>query len=113
MPDPDGEMVLVEHGADIMRMHAVEVERQDAEPALAAGDQLHAGDARQTVDAIAGQRLLVVADPLASEPLDEIDRPRQPDCAGYIGGAGLEAVRRVLELGPGTFDLREHAAAGL
>ena len=54
MADADRDMVLVEHGADIMRVHAVEVERQDAEPALPAADQLHIGNARQAVDGVVG-----------------------------------------------------------
>ena len=99
MADPHRHVVLVEHGADIVRVHAVEVERDNAELPLAARHELHTGNARQPVDAIAGQRLLVLADRVAAELLDEIDREAEPDRAGDVRGAGLEAVRRLLELG--------------
>ena len=39
MADADGNTVLVEHGADIMRVHAIDVERDDTEPALPARDR--------------------------------------------------------------------------
>ena len=91
------DVVLVEHGGEIVRVHAVDVEREDAEPPLPGADQPHARHARQPVDAVAGQRLLVLEDRVAAEPLDEIERRAEPDRAGDVGRAGLEAVRRLLE----------------
>ena len=113
MPDAHRDAVPVEHGADIVRMHPVEVERQDAEPALAAADQVEAGDARQGVDAVAGQRLFMGADAVAPERLDKAERLGEADRAGDIRGAGLETVRRLLELGAVVGDMGDHAAAGL
>src|SRR5580700_11506600 len=113
MADPDGDTVLVEHGTDVMRMHPVDIEGQDAEPALPAGDEAHAGDAGQAIDPVTGQRLLVLADRLAAQAFDEIEGNAEPDGASDIGGAGLEAVRRVLELGLFVGDVDNHAAAGL
>ena len=38
MAGAHGDAVLVEHLREIVRVHAVEVEREDAEPALAGAD---------------------------------------------------------------------------
>src|SRR5205085_2973956 len=113
MSDPHRDIVPVEHGADIVRVHPLDIERENAEPALPAAHQLHAGDARQAVDTVSGQRLLVLADRLAANALDEVERNAEPDRAGDVRGAGLEAMRRVLELGVIEIDAEDHAAAGL
>ena len=52
--DPDGNAVLIQHGADIMRMHPVDIERDDAELVLSARRDLHIRNARQLVNGIAG-----------------------------------------------------------
>ena len=111
--DPHRHIVLVEHGADIVRVHPLDIEGKHAEPPLPARHHVDARDARHEVDGVAGQRLLVVADRLAADLLDEIDGQPQPDRAGDVRGAGLEAVRRLLEVGVVDLDIEDHAAAGL
>ena len=94
-------------------MHAFEVEGENAEPALAGLDQAQTGNARQPVDAVAGQRLLVFEDVVAPELLDEVDRGAEPDRARNVRGAGLEAVRRILKLALLEGDVEDHLAAAL
>ena len=62
MPGAHRDMMAVEHGRHIVRVDAFEIEGQDAEPALPGADEVAARDARQAVDAVAGQRLLVFED---------------------------------------------------
>src|SRR5215471_17219717 len=96
-----------------MWMDACEIERENAEPALTGLDQAQTGDARQSVDAVPGQRLLMLENIVAPEFFDEIDRGAEPDRAGDVGGAGFEAVRRVLELALLKRDIEDHLAAAL
>jgi len=77
--DPDRDIVLIEDGADIVRMHAVEVERQHRQPPLPAADQIEAGNPRQTIKGITGQDLLVLADRIAADTFDKVDRDTEPD----------------------------------
>ena len=94
-------------------MYALQVERKNAEPALAGLDQSQSGDARQPVDAVAGERLFVLEDVAAPELLDEINRGAQSDRAGDIGRARLEAVRRILELALLERNIEDHLAPAL
>ena len=79
MSGADRYMMLIEHLGEVVRMHTREVEREYAEPALAGFDQAEIRDARQPVDAVAGQRLLVFQDVVAPELLDEVNRRAEPD----------------------------------
>ena len=113
MPGAHRHVVPVEHRRKVVRMNPFEVEGQDAEPALPGADQPQTGDPRQPVDTVAGQRLLVFEDVGAPQPLDEIERGAEPDRAGNVRGAGLEAVRRLLKHGLLKGDVEDHLAAAL
>ena len=93
------DMVLIEDLRDVVRMHALEVEGKNAEPPLAGTEQLETRNARQPVDPVPGQRLLVLENVVASELLDEVDRRAEADRPGYVRRAGFEPVRRLLILG--------------
>src|ERR1700719_3209956 len=99
MADADRNSVLVEHGADIMWVRAIDVERNDAEAVLPARHHLHVGNARQPVDGVTSQQLLVLGDRLAADAFDEIERQAEPDRTGNIGSPGLETVRRLQKFG--------------
>src|ERR1700751_568799 len=94
MPGAHGHVMLVEHLGQVVRVHAFEMERENAEPPLAGAEQLQTRDARQAVDTVTGQRLFVLEDVVAPECLDKVDRRAEPDCARYVRRAGLEPVRR-------------------
>ena len=113
VPDADRDIVPVEHGADIVRVDALDIERKHADAPLSAGHDIDPRNARYPIDRVAGQRLLVLADRLAADPLDKVAGDAEPDRAGDIRGAGLEAVRRVLEVGVVDLDIEDRAAAGL
>ena len=111
MADAHRDLVLVEHGADIVRVHAVEVERENRRAAAGrppTSCRPGMRDSRST--AVAGQRLLVLAGS-SSRPISSMKSiaSAEPDRAGDVRGAGLEAVRRLLELGLLEGDVEDHA----
>src|SRR5207302_5713571 len=108
-----GHLMLIEHRGEVVRMHAFYIERENAEPPLARLDHAEIRDARQPVDAVAGQRLLVFEDVVAPELLDEVDRRAEPDRAGDVGRTCLEPVRRGLKLALLESDNEYHLAAPL
>ena len=55
----------------------------------------------------------MLEDGVAPELLDEIDRGAEADRAGDVRRAGLEPVRRLLELGLLEGDVEDHVAAAL
>src|SRR5690242_17210219 len=74
---------------------------------------MDARKARYQIDGIAGQRLLMLADRLAADLFYKVAGETEPDRAGDVGGAGLEAVRRVLKVGMVDLDIEDRATAGL
>ena len=67
------DMVLIEDLSDIVRMHALQVEGKNTEPSLAGVEERETGNARQPVDTISGQRLLMLEDVVAPELLDDLE----------------------------------------
>src|SRR4051812_39788934 len=94
-------------------MHALDIERKHAHLPRSARHDIYPGNARYQVEGIGSQRLLVLADRLAADPFDKIAGDTKTDRAGNIRGAGLETVRRVLEVGVVDLDVENRAAAGL
>src|SRR6185437_16252353 len=113
MPGPDRYIVLVEHGRKVVRMDAVDMHREDGEAPLAGADEMDAGHGRQPVDAVAGERLLMLEDGVAAEAFEIVERDAEADGAGNVGRAGLEAMRRLLEGGLGEGHFHDHVAATL
>jgi hypothetical protein len=109
MPGAHRDVALVQHLRDVVRMHALQIKGQYAEPALSGSEQFEAGDTRQPIDAVAGQRLFVLEDVVAPHFLDKVERSTQPDRTGNVRGPGLEPVRRVLVLGFLEADVQDHA----
>ena len=94
-------------------MDAVDQEGQDAGLLARGADHAHAGDVLQRARAVLQQRLLVGVDARESDALDIFDRRGQRDCAGDVGRAGLEALRRRREGGVVEGDGADHVAATL
>src|SRR5690348_3824488 len=113
VPGPDRYIVLVEHGGKVVRMDAVDMHREDGETPLPSADEMHARHGGQPVDAITGERLLMLEDGIAAEAFEVIERDAEPDGAGDVGRAGLEAMRRLLEGGLGEGHFEDHVAAAL
>src|SRR5262249_58579225 len=111
MPGPHRDMMLIENLRDVVRMHPLQVEGKNAEPPLAGAEQSETRNARQPVDPVTSQRLLVLEDVVASEVFDEVDRRTEADRTGYVRRPGLEPVRRFLILGPLQGDRVGHLPA--
>src|ERR1700724_2026336 len=113
IPAAHRHVMLVEDRGDIVRMHTLEIEGEDAEPPLTGTDQSETGNARQPVDPVTSQSLLMVEDVVAPELLDEVDRGTQTDRTGDVRRPGFEPVRRFLVLGLLESDVEDHLAAAL
>jgi hypothetical protein len=66
MSRPDRDAVPIEHRCEVVRMKAFDLEGENREAALAGADQPHAIHLGETVDAIAGERLLVLQNRVAA-----------------------------------------------
>ena len=87
---------------EIVRMNALGLDRENAQPALAGTDEANARQVRQDIDAIAGQRLLMREDRVEAQAVDIIERiarPIAPEISGVpasnrAGGSWNASFRR-------------------
>ncbi len=93
MPGADGDIFLIQYGADIVRMHPLDLEREDAGAVLRA-KQADAVDGRQRLARLAHQRDLMGVDHGDPDRLHIIDRGGKAERFGDRGSACLEAGRR-------------------
>src|SRR4029453_14071321 len=118
MAGPDGDAFRVEQGRHVVRVQAVDGERDDGAPAdtgWRAGDR-HARNLRQPFMGLASQGALVLTDAIHPELLQIFDRRREPHGLGNRRGAGLEPPGQIVPLSVVDPDLLDHftaAAAGL
>ena len=92
---PDGNALVVEHGAHVVRMHALDHERQHAGLLPRRADDAHAVELAHPLGGVGEQLLLPGADGGAPDPLDVLERRAQPDDLRDRRRAGLEARRRL------------------
>ena len=83
---------LVEHRADVVRVHAVDDEREHARLlARRVPIDADAGDRVEQRRAVREQLRLVARDALEAEAVEPVDRRAEADRAGDVGRARLEA----------------------
>jgi hypothetical protein len=85
-------MMLIKDLSDVVRVHTLQVEGKNTEPPLAGIEQSETRNARQPVDPVTGQRLLMLENVVASEFLDEVDRRTEANRPGYVGRTGFVPV---------------------
>ena len=106
----DGDAHLVEQGADVEVVGAVEVERERG-GAVGRPVEAQAGDPCEGGGGGADEGLFVGLDGGQAECVDVVERGGQCDCPLDVGGAGLVLERGVLPGGAGEGDLADHLAA--
>ncbi|MCY1203121.1 hypothetical protein D9M72_146200 [compost metagenome] len=109
----DRHAVLIEDGADIVRMDAVQGEREDARPVGSCADHAQAGDPRCLSAGVGEQRVLVGGDGFQADRAHVPDGGAKGDDAGDIGGARLELVGQLVVGGLAERDLANHVPAAL
>ena len=114
MSAADGHVLHVEDLGDVVRMDAVEVERDDSRPPVCRRSVRHqAGDLRQPLERVGGELVLVLLDRVEPDLGDVVQRRGEADSLGDRLRSGLELVR---QLPPGRLldlDLADHVAAGV
>ncbi len=98
---------------DVVRVHSVDRERDDAAAPVGVGgpehaDALHVG---QPLERVGGELALVGADVLHPEPGQVVDRRAKPHALGDRRGAGLELPGQLVPGRGVELHLRDHVAA--
>src|SRR5688500_2996903 len=89
----DGDALVVQYGADVVRMHPLDGEADDA-GAVLRPEQSDAVDPPQRLAALADQRGFMRLDGVEPDALHPGDRRVQPDRADDMRGPGLEPLWR-------------------
>src|SRR5262245_626960 len=96
MTGADRDPVLVDDGADVVRVDAREREGEAGGARAGRGEESQPGYRRQHTEGMLGQGLLVCRDRLEADRLEPRDRLAQPDDGRDRRGARLEAPGRIL-----------------
>jgi hypothetical protein len=98
----DGDALGVDDRRDVVRVHAIEREREDGHALRGVGRPEHAQplDLAEPLEAVADQVLLVRPQRVVTEAVEEVARPRRARCAAHVRRARLEPVRRLLYVEP-------------
>src|SRR5262249_37706248 len=118
MSGPDGDALGVEQRGDVMRVQALDGECHHGPAVDGHRRTVHSypGDSSESLERLAGERPLVLADSFHAELLQVFDRRGQPYRLGDRRCARLEPPGEVVPLGAIDPDLLDHlaaAAAGL
>jgi hypothetical protein len=96
MTRADRDALAIDDRSDVVRVDAVEHERQDARLAARRSDEAETVDGGERLGSVLEQVLLVLANPRKADRLDVVDRHAKRDGPGNIRCAGLELVRQVV-----------------
>ena len=108
----DGDALVVQYGADVVRMHPLDREADDA-GAFLGPEQAHAVDPPQRLAAFADQGGFVRMDGVEANALHPVDRRVQPDGADDMRRSCFEALRRRREGGALERHVVDHRSAAL
>src|SRR3954469_10438346 len=95
VPGAYGDAAAVEQLADVVRVHALELEgdRATAQRSVLRAEHGQPGHRREALERVAGDRLLVRTDVVHAERGEVVDGRTEPDRLDDRRGAGLELVR--------------------
>ena len=110
---PNGDAVPVQNGAEIVRMHALDHERDQARLVRRRADDAQSLDRRERVRRVLEELLLVRVDGVAVERLHEVHGRAEPDDARDVRRAGLELVRQRVVHGLAEAHREDHVAPAL
>src|SRR5436305_13780007 len=101
MARTDGDRVEIEELRDVVRVHALDVEADDAgTPVGRRTIERHAGNLAELLERVGGERMLVLLDRVESDRLEIVDRRAEADGFGHGRRPRLE-LRRQLAPGRG------------
>ena len=94
--DPDGDALVVEHLADVVGVHPLDVEGDRADPVGGVGraDDPHPRPLRQAGEQPLGEGVLVGRDAVHAQLAEVVDGGTQAHRLGGVGRARLEPLRR-------------------
>ena len=108
----DGDALPVEDLRDVVRVHALELEADDAgAPVGRRPEDADAGDLREPVHRLHDELVLVLLDRLEPDRGDVVDRDPEAVRLGDRGRARLELVRQLVPARPVERDRADHLAA--
>ncbi len=96
MAGADGDSFPVEHGADVVRMHVAEEEREDARLLFGGADEAQPGDLAERLGRVGEQIVLVRRDRVQAQTVHVLDRRAEPDRPRDVGRARLELVGKLV-----------------
>src|ERR1051326_2342337 len=109
----NGNSIAIEHGADIMRVNAIEDERQHGSLLACSSDQAQAGNRAEYLLSVSQHLLFVGGYAIDSNLRNVIQRRTQSNGSGDMRRARLELVRQFVINGFLEGDGTDHVAASL